>query len=454
MAKTFKETVTILDADDQETITLDARRAQVEAGGNGKSGVLQLRDGAGELRAQIDSRGKITVADEAGEDLFEVDVNTGAIILRGSDGQAFLRIIAERGTLELGNTGTAGRLSVKDGEGREVWVVEGDEGSATIGAEGRPGKLKVLEDDGGLLLSVTSGSATLRGALIVGARENKGDIAVMGPMGRPAIHADGGNASLRIGNKGNHGELIIDDSHPRTFLSVDSLNGKMVLGSEGKKGKLVVNDARGEETAVLTGGQAAGDAGSGEAAGLFLGREGLGGEILALGPDGHAAFQLDPVNKVVAVGSGDNRVLIDGGIGDIKLFGADCAEEFELATDCPREPGTVLVIDESGSLEPCARFHDHRVAGVISGAGPLRPGIVLGRRDGENRVPVALSGRVYCKVDASRRPVRCGDLLTTSATVGVAEKADESGAPGAVLGKALADLSEGAGLIPVLVALQ
>jgi hypothetical protein len=66
-----------------------------------------------------------------------------------------------------------------------------------------------------------------------------------------------------------------------------------------------------------------------------------------------------------------------------------------------------------------------------------------------------LIGKVYCKVDAGYGAIEIGDLLTTSPTPGSAMKAnDPLKAFGAVLGKALRPLTEGQGLIPVLVALQ
>ena len=72
-----------------------------------------------------------------------------------------------------------------------------------------------------------------------------------------------------------------------------------------------------------------------------------------------------------------------------------------------------------------------------------------------NRKPIALLGKVFCKVDASFEPVRVGDLLTTSSTPGHAMKAvDPATAFGAVIGKALRPLKEGQGLIPILVTLQ
>jgi hypothetical protein len=85
-----------------------------------------------------------------------------------------------------------------------------------------------------------------------------------------------------------------------------------------------------------------------------------------------------------------------------------------------------------------------------------KPGIVLDKqRNGRNRSPVALLGKVFCKVDASNAAVEVGDLLTTSSTPGHAMKAtDSEKAFGAVIGKALRALPDGCGLIPILIALQ
>lgn len=142
--------------------------------------------------------------------------------------------------------------------------------------------------------------------------------------------------------------------------------------------------------------------------------------------------------------------------GDIFLDGADCAEQFDVANSSEVTPGTVLVIGVEGSLEASSRPYDRRVAGVVSGAGKFRPGIVHdGKAHDPSRRAIALVGKVYCKVDASAAPIEVGDLLTTSPTPGHAMKAqDPAKAFGALLGKALGALPDGQGLIPVLVALQ
>jgi hypothetical protein len=142
--------------------------------------------------------------------------------------------------------------------------------------------------------------------------------------------------------------------------------------------------------------------------------------------------------------------------GDIRLANADCAEDFDIAAAVLVEPGTVMVLGENGTLHQSHQAYDKRVAGVISGAGDYKPGIVLDRQQSQgDRKPIALLGKVYCKVDAQFGAIEVGDLLTTSSTSGHAMRADDPmKAFGSVIGKALRPLKEGQGLIPILIALQ
>lgn len=142
--------------------------------------------------------------------------------------------------------------------------------------------------------------------------------------------------------------------------------------------------------------------------------------------------------------------------GDIRLVNADCAEHFDITGERSVEPGTVMIIDDTGGLQHSERPYDKRVAGVIAGAGNYRPAIILDNQNSSSRrQPIALIGKAYCKVDAQYSPVEVGDLLTTSPTPGHAMKADDPlKAFGAVIGKALGPLREGLGMIPILIALQ
>ena len=95
-----------------------------------------------------------------------------------------------------------------------------------------------------------------------------------------------------------------------------------------------------------------------------------------------------------------------------------------------------------------ARCRCHLRCGVVQ-AWPLRS---TGGRHPGARIPVALAGKVYCKVDASFGAIELGDMLTTSATPGFAMKAqDPLRAFGSTIGKALSGLDAGCGLIPILV---
>jgi hypothetical protein len=116
------------------------------------------------------------------------------------------------------------------------------------------------------------------------------------------------------------------------------------------------------------------------------------------------------------------------------------------------------MIDENspGRLRVSDRAYCRCVAGVVSGARNLSAGVVLGTHDSDAQsAPVALSGRVWVKCDASGGAIRPGDLLTTSGRAGYAMKAaDGERLSGAVLGKAMSALDAGTGMVLVLVSLQ
>jgi hypothetical protein len=135
--------------------------------------------------------------------------------------------------------------------------------------------------------------------------------------------------------------------------------------------------------------------------------------------------------------------------------GMDCAEKFEIIDADSCDAGTVMVINDTGALMASQKEYDRRVAGVVSGGGGLRPGLILGETPAANCLPVALIGTAFCKAVADNAPIAVGDLLTTSADLGCAMKAsDPSRAFGAIIGKALQPLPSGAGLIRILIALQ
>lgn len=135
--------------------------------------------------------------------------------------------------------------------------------------------------------------------------------------------------------------------------------------------------------------------------------------------------------------------------------GADLAEPFAITNNETIEPGAVVIIDEAnpGQLKLSEKAYDTRVAGIISGAGGVNPGLTLSQEDqlgkGQN---VAPSGRVYAKATAANGAIKPRDLLTTSDVPGHVMKAtDRDRAYGSVLGKAMTGLESGEGLVLVLV---
>jgi len=123
------------------------------------------------------------------------------------------------------------------------------------------------------------------------------------------------------------------------------------------------------------------------------------------------------------------------------------------------EAGTVVSIDPDspGMLAVSNEAYDRKVAGVVSGANGIKPGLILhqssGGMDGKNTV--AITGRVYCLADASFGSIQPGDLLTTSPTPGHAMKvSDHAQANGAIIGKSMSALADSRGKVLVLIALQ
>lgn len=172
-------------------------------------------------------------------------------------------------------------------------------------------------------------------------------------------------------------------------------------------------------------------------------------------------------NGRVGIGTNAPTQPLDvAGVGRVQILeitgGADLSEQFNVtaAADTHAQPGMVVCIDPArpGELVVSSKPYDFTVAGIISGAGGVNSGMIMGQQgsvaDGAH--PVALTGRVYCYVDATLGAVQPGDLLTTSATPGHAMKVlDHSIAQGAIIGKAMTPLAAGEkGLVLVLVTLQ
>jgi len=336
--------------------------------------------------------------------------------------------------------------------------------------------------DGDLILRANNGTNRIHldaggGNLWVGGNGTDGDIAVFAPGGdnetlaQATIHLDGNNANIFAGGQGADGDLVLRSAAGDDRIRLNGDGASAWLGGNGASGDVVVFAAGGdnvtvdEATIFLDGGNG----------NIRAGGSGTDGDVILRSDTGQDRIRMDAGNANIFVGgngadgdillfasTGDNvttetaTIHLNGDAGDIILRNADCAEDFQVEDPTAALPGTVMVIGENEHLHVSQIAYDRRVAGIVAGAGTFRPGIVLGRIPGvTNAVPIALAGRIYCRVDAEYGPVGIGDLLTTSPTEGHAMRAaDPAKAFGAVIGKSLGKLDHGRGLVPMLVALQ
>jgi hypothetical protein len=256
------------------------------------------------------------------------------------------------------------------------------------------------------------------------------------------------------------------------FLDIFNGAGRLVLtgsngnenvwisgaGSDGNLGAATFSNSAGEARTVL-----GVTTSNGNEFG-YLNLYGANGNLnLKIGPQStnrnHGSVDLLDANGAVQMrlwvnDSGDGEVRTD----ILKIFGgSDLAEPFAVNGTDKIEPGMVVVLDPEnpGQLRLATTAYDPLVAGIISGAGGVNPGIIMQQEDREiagQTFPVALTGQVYVWAVG---PVQVGDLLTSSDTPGYAMAAtDRDRAFGSVIGKAMTSLDGGAGLVLVLVTLQ
>ena len=187
-----------------------------------------------------------------------------------------------------------------------------------------------------------------------------------------------------------------------------------------------------------------------------------------IAPQGTTIIDATGVNAALIVnylGGGPNAAEFSGSVavtGNVSVAGNIAAKYQDIAEWVPAtkalHTGTVVVLDTDhpNQVAPSTRSYDTRVAGVVSG----QPGLLLGE-GGDGKAKVATTGRVKVLVDATKHPVKIGDLLVTSdkeglAMVSIPVKLGDMQIhrPGTILGKALEPLASGQKEILVLLSMQ
>jgi hypothetical protein len=376
--------------------------------------------------------GKVCIPDPAhvepdgtGVPVISLDANNGDVFIGGPPG----------------GFGHRGRVVVTNAAGDMTFEIDGETGTTS-----QSGDIVLLDAAGNERVRISGKTA---------------EVIINNPDEAEVIHLDGKTGDLALGGGNQNGTLLLRNAANAVTIRLSGTNGNLTLGGGGQDGDVAVRNTANAVTIRLDG-----DTGNVTANGTTTTQNltvNASATAQNLTVSGAATAQDLTVNGATTTrditvrnSAGAPTIELDGNAGDIRLLGADCAENFDIAAIAEVEPGSVVVLDRDGKLRQSSEAYDKKVAGVISGAGAYRPGIILDRQSGpEGRMPVALVGKVYCKVDADYGSIGVGDLLTTAPTPGHAMKADDPyQAFGAIIGKALRPQQEGKGLIPILVALQ
>lgn len=337
--------------------------------------------------------------------------------------------------------------------GGAVRLTLGSTNRVYLKAGGSGGQLSLYQNDGGL------------GVFLDGDDAGAGSISVRSTNGSTRVLIDGLSSS-------GGGEVSVND--------VDGTKAVQLLGNGTGGGSLNLMNGDGNVRASVTASTSSGGymylyANDGSASVLMDGDSGGAGYISVrnnagaskvivdgeTGTGGGAVYVYDASGSatisLIGDSSGEGRIVTQ--VLQI-TGGSDLSEQFDIkAIHDELKAGMIVSIDPEnpGRLLTSTRAYDKTVAGVVSGAGGVKPGMMMGQHGtaADGKHPVALTGRVYCWVDADQGAVQAGDMITTSNTPGHGMKvADHARAQGAIIGKAMSSLASGRGLVLVLVSLQ
>jgi antitoxin (DNA-binding transcriptional repressor) of toxin-antitoxin stability system len=423
--------MSLYDTNQEETIRVTAGDGRLIVGGNGVDSRITARGKDNQPVAELIAHDNAAIIG-AGQ-----HGRPARVSLYDTNLKETIRATASDGRIIAGGNGVNSRITARGKDNQPIAELIAHDNAAIIGAgqHGRPARVSLYDTDQKetIRLAATNGVVSLRN-----------------PTGQETVQLHAKDANLRVGGNGASANVRLRDATGKETIHLNAKDANLRVGGNGSSGQVFARNKNFQAVAWLR----AEDATNGGHMRLLTaqGKETIhlnakDGTIRAGGSGTHGRY-------LVRDSTGKVTISLEGGTGDIILFNADLAEEFDVAEGV--EPGSVVILDTDGVARCSDEPYDSRVIGVVSGAGSFKPGIVLDRRDsGRPRRPVAVMGKVSCLVDATVAPVRAGDLLTTAERPGHAMRAvDRARAFGAVLGKALYPLDTGVGLVPVLITLQ
>lgn len=412
--------------------------------GNG-SGVISLRDGGLNETIQLNAQGNALNVNS--------DNGVQRLSLNAASGYGLLEL-----RNEAANPTTTVRLTASSGTGGSLRVYnsDGDTGVVVTGRE-------AVSQAGAVIVNDTSGNPTV--TLLGNNGSGAGYAYIRNASGTPVIIANGNDAD------GGSRLALNDGANPRIIHDAyESGGGAITSMYNSANVRTIEIDADESDDAVIR----LNDAGGTLGVGLYADAVSNAGAVSVYDEDGTPTIQLVAA-EVAGQGSqitlrkadGTATIELDAefnGEGRIRTQvleitgGADLSEQFHVTADnAVIQPGMVVCIDPKnpGRLVVSRNAYDRTVAGIVSGADGIKPGLLMGQHGtiADGAFPVALTGRVWCFADETAGAIQPGDLLTTSAVSGACMKVtDHAKAQGAIIGKAMSAVTNGKVL--VLVSLQ
>lgn len=355
-------------------------------------------------------------------------------------------VVRSAGTLSLDTSKNNANILANTGTGRLIVTTNSTGTGSTAG-------ISLLATSGGIDISTSgvggNGNLTLRsgGNFVIDTTGNNNSIAVLSGDSTSTsltLRSTRGGIDVSSGYAAGSGDIIVRSGGS---LRLDNSSGG--LANAASNNIIVNSGGRGGGTGgsaiQLQANNGAINVSSGNAAGsgdialrsggsLILDTSAKGGNVNIFTGTGFIGVNQTAAPNYTLDVSGTGRFVCTNNFANASkaTYCSDVAEAYE-TNDSTLTPGDVLIIDRSDSTKVARSLYAYQgVIGVYS----TSPGLLVGGETilgtgkmvaGDNRIPVAMVGRVPVKVNNENGPIKIGDRLVSSSTPGYAMKAIKQG---------------------------